>query len=368
MTQSNHQSLRAIGFAVIGLLFQLLSPAAPFAQMQTAAPPVLRTGVIVIPPLCMKTADNQWEGFSVELWKAVANEMRVAFEFQEFANPQLMLDALERREIDAIPSLIVRERYEPVVDYSQSYVKSGLAIAVPAERGEYRWAHILESFFSKEVIKAIGFMLFVSLLAGMLVWAFERSRNREMFGQGTVEGIGHGIWWAMVTMTTVGYGDKAPRTIGGRIVALVWMIFSIVFIAGFTANITTSLTLNELKGRVRGFKDLYHVQVGSLSGSEGADFLVKQGINFIPFETFQEGLRAVAGKQIDAFVQDEHILKYQAKKDFPGRVQVLPGTYDEYFISIALQNESPIRKPINKALLRFMKTEKWTELSNRYFG
>ncbi len=55
-----------------------------------------------------------------------------------------------------------------------------------------------------------------------------------MFGDGIVDGIGHGIWWAMMTMTTVGYSDKAPKTMGGRIIALIWMIFSIIFIANIT--------------------------------------------------------------------------------------------------------------------------------------
>jgi ABC-type amino acid transport substrate-binding protein len=59
-------------------------------------------------------------------------------------------------------------------------------------------------------------------------------------------------------------------------------------------------------------------------------------------------------------------LKYQVKKNFPGRVQVLPGIYDEYFVSIALPPDSPLRKPINKALLNLMKTKNWTELLNRY--
>jgi ABC-type amino acid transport substrate-binding protein len=60
------------------------------------------------------------------------------------------------------------------------------------------------------------------------------------------------------------------------------------------------------------------------------------------------------------------MLKYQAKKEFPGRVRVLSETYDEYFVSIALQQKSPLRKPINKALLKFMKTQIWAELTNRY--
>jgi hypothetical protein len=46
-------------------------------------------------------------------------------------------------------------------------------------------------------------------------------------------------------------------------------------------------------------------------------------------------------------------------------VQVLPETFDEYFLSIALQEKSPLRKSINKALLKFMGTQKWAELMNR---
>jgi ABC-type amino acid transport substrate-binding protein len=88
----------------------------------------------------------------------------------------------------------------------------------------------------------------------------------------------------------------------------------------------------------------------------------------IPLGNFQDGLNQVAARQIDAFVQDEHVLRFLAKQDFAGRVQVLPGTYDEYFVSIAMQERSPLRKPINKALLQFMKTDQWSGLLNRYFG
>ena len=38
------------------------------------------------------------------------------------------------------------------------------------------------------------------------------------------------FWWAAVTMTTVGYGDKTPVTTGGRIVGLVWMFTSVIVI------------------------------------------------------------------------------------------------------------------------------------------
>ena len=363
--QSNHKAFPVIACGMILLGGLLFCSKSAFSQDASAPPRSLIVGVMVAPPLYMKTADNRWEGFAVELWQAVAQQIGIPFQFREFSTLEHLINALEKREIDVIPSLAVRDTFESTMDFSQSYLKTGLSIAVPAEGAEYRWIRIFEGIFSEHILKAIGLLMLMSLVAGIIVWAFERRRNSEMFGEGAAEGIGLGIWWAMVTMTTVGYGDKAPRTIGGRIVALVWMIFSIIFIASFTANITTSLTISELKGKVRGFSDLYNARVGSISHSEGFDFLAKQGIAAIPFENLQEGLLAVAGKKIDAFVLNEQILKHLVKKEFPGRVQVLPETFDEYFVSIALQEKSPLRKPINKALLKFMKTEKWAELVNR---
>jgi polar amino acid transport system substrate-binding protein len=344
----------------------LFWPGYALSQDAGATSPNLVVGAAVSPPVFIKTADNQWEGFGAELWQAVAQRMGLSFEFREFSSIESLMDALQKKEIDAIPTMVVQDRLESTFDFSQSYLKSGLTIAVPAEGVDYRWFRVIEGIFSPNVLKAIALLFLMSLIFGVVVWLFERQRNSEMFGDGYVKGIGHGIWWAMVTMTTVGYGDKAPKTLGGRIFALIWMIFSVVFIASFTASITTQLTISELRGKVRGFNDLYHSRVGSIAGSEGLNFLIKKGVAVIPFKSTQEGLQAVADRQVDAFVQDEKVLGYNIKRQFPGRVHVVGGTFDEYFVSIALQRDSPLRKPINKALLKLMKTESWDELLNRY--
>ena len=363
---SNYKAFRVIKCVMIMLWLLLFSSVYAFSQDDGSTSPQLLVGAVVSPPVYMKTADNQWEGLGAELWQAVAQRMDVSFEFREFSSIESLLDALEKKEIDAIPAIVVQDRFVSVMDFSQSYLKSGLSIAVPAEGVHYRWFKVIENLFSPHILKAIGLLLFMSLIIGIIVWLFERQRNSEMFGDGNVKGIGHGIWWAMVTMTTVGYGDKAPKTMGGRIFALIWMIFAIVFIASFTATITSQLTISELKGKVRGFNDLYHARVGSVAGSEGLNFLIKKGVAVIPVKNTQEGLQAVTDHKVDAFVQDEKVLGYNIKREFPGRVQVVGGTFDEYFVSIALQQGSPLRKPINKALLKLMKTESWNEILNRY--
>jgi voltage-gated potassium channel len=57
--------------------------------------------------------------------------------------------------------------------------------------------------------------------------------------QGHVPSFWDGIWWAIVTVTTVGYGDVIPKSVAGRIVAMVLMLVGIGFVAVLTATIAS---------------------------------------------------------------------------------------------------------------------------------
>ena len=52
--------------------------------------------------------------------------------------------------------------------------------------------------------------------------------------------IGSGLWWAIQTVTTVGYGDNVPTTVAGRLVAAFVMLFGIGFLTVITAAITST--------------------------------------------------------------------------------------------------------------------------------
>ena len=56
-----------------------------------------------------------------------------------------------------------------------------------------------------------------------------------------ITSFAEGIWWAIVTTTTVGYGDIAPVTIGGRVVAVLLMFFGIGCIGTITGTVATYL-------------------------------------------------------------------------------------------------------------------------------
>ena len=252
--------------------------------------------------------------------------------------------------------------------YKRQFLRSGSAIAVAAESTGPSWLRIAENLVSLDFLKVIGLLILLWLAAGAFVWLFERRRNREMFGGGTAKGIGQGIWWAAVTMTTVGYGDKSPKTLGGRIVALAWMLTSIILISSFTATITTSLTVGALSGKVRGLSDLPNVRVGSVAQSETLNFLSERGIAVLPFMNMQDGLQAIVDNRIDAFVENELVLKYLLKTEFPARVRVLPGTFDHYYVSMGMPSGSPLREPLNRVLLEITSGDDWLRLLESYVG
>lgn len=90
-------------------------------------------------------------------------------------------------------------------------------------------------------IRVVAFVVpFVWLLSAALIWRFERSI-------GTVDSVGDGLWWSVVTMATVGYGDISPNTTAGRVVAVCVMIVGIALFSIVTAKLAERLVTHRAR-------------------------------------------------------------------------------------------------------------------------
>ena len=364
----NHAGIIKSVMGILALWFVMLWSVNALAQNNQVTSEKLLVGVMSGAPLSMKSADNDWQGIGVELWQIVAQEMGVQYELQEYNSFDEVLDAAKKSEFDVFIAMAATKQREIFMDFSHPYLLSGSAIAVAAESTTSRWLVIVENLVSWGFLKVIGLLVLLWYIAGSLVWLCERSYNPEMFGGDTRNGIGQGIWWAAVTMTTVGYGDKAPKTLAGRMVALVWMLASVIFISSVTASITTSLTVGELKDKVHGLSSLPNVRVGSVAQSQPYHFLNDRGIVVRPYMNVQDGLRAVVENKIDAFVYDELVLKHMARTEFTSQVQVLGETFGNYYINMGIPTDSPLREPLNRALLGILPGSDWLKIKARYVG
>jgi voltage-gated potassium channel len=81
---------------------------------------------------------------------------------------------------------------------------------------------------------------FMTVVAGLLVTLVDKK---------DFSSIGSGLWWAAQTVTTVGYGDKVPTNVAGRLVAVIVMLVGIGFLTVVTASITSSFVERSRRER-----------------------------------------------------------------------------------------------------------------------
>jgi voltage-gated potassium channel len=80
----------------------------------------------------------------------------------------------------------------------------------------------------------------VTLAGGTLIWLLDHDEFPD---------IGESLWWALQTVTTVGYGDVVPRETEGRIIGAVLMLQGIGFITVIAASVTAALIEQARKSR-----------------------------------------------------------------------------------------------------------------------
>ena len=86
-------------------------------------------------------------------------------------------------------------------------------------------------------------MAILVVVAASIMYGLEHEAQPESFAT-----IGHSLWWAVVTMTTVGYGDVYPVTAGGRLLASVIMLLGVGVVA-LPAGILAARFAEELQAR-----------------------------------------------------------------------------------------------------------------------
>ena len=352
---------RAVVTAALGCLVGLPSPAS--AQVR---PDRLLVATRETPPFAMRQTDGSWEGVSIALWRAVADQLDVTWEFVELELGD-MLDSVAAGSVDAAAAAVtITADREARLDFSHPFYATGLAIAVP--RQGHLVGRVAAALVSPLFLTVTASLALLLGAIGLLIWLAERRRNPEQFGGGAVRGIGAGFWWAAVTMTTVGYGDKAPRTPWGRVLALVWMFASIVTISGFTAGIATALTVEQFSSNIRRPLDLAGQHVGTVTGSTSDTYLDERGLRATGFATIDEALTALAGGGLDAVVYDAPILAYAIRQHHPTALALVPGTFERQDYAVALPPGSPLREPLNRALLSVLESRPWRGVLERYFG
>jgi polar amino acid transport system substrate-binding protein len=362
--------------ALVGAVLFLALAAPAVAQEPAATPPAPAEASPDVPDavtVAIKVAEpfvfdgERPRGFSIDLWEEAASRANLTTSYQWVDTVGAQLDAVRSGVADAgVAAISITAEREETVDFSKPIFNSGLQVMTrPA--GGVSFTDTLSTLFSGPVEWLIILMVGMSLFVGAVIWAVERRDNPD-FHRDARHGIFDGLWWAMVTMMTVGYGDRVPRRRIGRVLTIMWMMVGVVFIANFTAVITTNLTVSQIQGEVSGVDDLESGRVTTVRGTTSEAYLRESGVGAVLVETADEAFAALERSDTDAVVYDSPILRYYAETQGRGRVTVVGPVFDREYYGIALASDSPLTERLDQALLSLAEDGTYDAIYQRWFG
>lgn len=357
---------------VVALAAALITlPSLVAAQTPPAAsptpPPTLVVGVAASAPFAYQTDASEWTGLAVALWEEVATQLGVSYTLRPIPLGDVGR-ALQAGEVDAaLGAIAVTPEGAALHDFSQPFLVTGLGFA---QRRQERllWSAVTRALFDRRLVTVVSLILVGVLIVGVIIALVERRSHTSDFGGSMRESVSMGVWWAAVTMTTVGYGDATPKTTPGRALALVWMFVGVIAVAFLTATATSVLTIAHLRGMVERPSDLFRLRLGVTAGGAAADYLDHHHVAATSYATYDAALLALDTGAIDAVVANIPVLRAEVSHDWSGRLQVSPIVIEPVLYAVALPQGSPWTNRINRAVLAITHDERWRDTEERFLG
>lgn len=320
-------------------------------------------GINPTPPFVVEENGN-YSGLSISSWQLVNRQLDMDYEFRSYPSLTDLMEAIENEEVDfSINPITVTDNRMQRISFSQPYFISYTGIAQRQESST--WAYI-QNIISWNFISAILILLGVIFIFGFLVWLFERRANEEEFGGGT-RGIFQGFWWSAVTMTTVGYGDKSPKTLGGRIIGFIWMFAAIIMISSLTAGIASSLTVHNINEEINSIQDLSRFEVVTVENSSAHELLNQYAVESTTVLNAEEGIQVLLDEEATFFVYDQPILNYEIeRRDAADELEVIQRTLKRDYYSYSFPKNSPLVEIIDPILVSTLKSMEWNQLIQEY--
>jgi len=326
----------------------------------------LRVATRLVAPFALDE-HGQLTGFSIELWQEISTQLHTKSEFVVKPSlPELLQSVRSGEAALAISAISITADREAEFDFSQPMFDAGLQILVPAKESRTTIAKtILGSLVSSAVLPIVGFVILAIVAMAHVVWLFERG-HPGVVSRAYYPGIFEACWWAAATLAT--QADQMPRTAMARVVSLFWMFTSVVFIAYFTAAVTSSLTLRQLHGDINGPQDLPGKRVVTVQGSTSAAYLRQRGIVPVEVPDPDSLFEQLRGGEAEAVVYDAPVMMYYASHEGRGTVQPAGSIFRRENYGILFPSDSKLRKRVNEALLQIKENGVYDQLYRKWFG
>ena len=315
----------------------------------------LRVGIAGEPPEVIKSQSAQVSGIIIEYWQELAQTLDLDHELILYSTVEDSLTALADGKIDlALGSISITSERIAKFDFTQSLAREDLTLLLPSSPPTL-WSTI-KPFLGRAFFSSLGGIFLCIFVVGNLLWLAERNHNGDQFSKSYARGIREGMWCALTTFSTVGYGDRFPVTSLGRFVAGMWMILSLVVVTSLTAGIATTLAIafsNQPSNQFNSPSDLKGARVSTVGkGSAQASWAKFYRARVSETEHLSEAINLLANGQVDGVVGPRDDLYYYLLQHPQAPYQLANFNFGTQTYGIALPLNSPLTRKFNELLLQ----------------
>ncbi len=275
----------------------------------------LRVGIAGSVPF--RISEPKVSGISLDIWEKMAEMEKWDYTVKEYPNISALIEAVNRGEMDVgIGPITVTSKRLESVSFSQPYYSSHKAILV--KRGSISPMSFVKTLFEETFFYAIGILFCVLFLVGNLILLSEKGVN-PAFQLPYFSSIGNAMWLAVVTFSTVGYGDITPKTKTGKLIIASWMVISMITASSLTAGIAASFTLSRIQNHaIDSPEDMKERRISAILGSTGEEIVKAYKGYLVSIQNAKEGIESVRDNKADGFIGDYPIIKYNLENNaFP---------------------------------------------------
>ncbi len=338
------------------------TPASPRPE----ATPLLRVGSAPESVL-FKYEGGVYSGFYADLWDAVAAELNLKYKWVVIDTFADLRAAVEQGQVDVGASHIsITAEREKVMDFTHVVFTEGYQLYVPTTGGSSQFS-LLSFLYESGFLSILGKALLVLIALAHVVWLVEKRRADSDFRSGYLHGIEDALWWSIVTVTTVGYGDKTPRSRLGRLIAVGWMVTSLFVVSIVVGQVSAVMTLANLESSIKNIGDLPGKSVGVVADTVYDDFVVSLDIEPVRYKTSAQLFQDLAIGRLDVILADV-VNGLTLPKHLAPRIKKAGSPFKRDYVAWILPEGSPYREDINRALTAMNDNGHYGDLYARWFG
>ncbi len=318
--------------------------------------------------------EGELTGFDIDFWNMVAEEIGCDYEPEAVASVGELIERTSTGEFKAgIAGITITAEREEIVDFSLPYYDGGLAIMI-----ENKGANIFQ--MAAHIVNTEGFnsfvivVVFIYFLLPFLIWLIERlfhptKKDRE---DGNISrrfwpGYGEAQQFIHCSVTTIGEGYFSVRSWPARylMMPMSYVGFAVI---GTIIGFFGAISFNSAQiAQMENAEDLVGHSV-AVVGDTTSDFAVQAvGVSPVRVSDDTDGFNLVLQGSVEALVFDKPTLDYLAQHEGEGRV-VVTDTFTTERYGVVLPPDSPLKEPVNRAILTIMQDGRYDLLMEKYFG